>query len=173
MKALLLTLFLSVSFGVTAQIDSYHKEIVDLLNINGMREDCSMAYYEVFPKLKRNFEKKDIPESAWQDLKKDEDKQVDDALKDVAFAYRKHFTQEEIGQMMEFYITDAAQNTLAGKELSKEEEKELKAYLKSDVGKKMKKVNGDLNKDIDKILDQWKRELFGIKMKELIKGGYL
>ena len=173
MKSLFLTLFCLISMAATAQVDQFQKEIVDLLNINGVREDCSVAFHEVFPTLKKNFEKRNVPEEAWTKLKEDEDTHLDKAVNDLAFAYRKYFTQEEIAAMYEFFQTDAAQKSLAGKELSKEEDKEVKKYLKSDVGKKIKEVNSDLRADMKTIMDQFKRDVFAAKMKQLVKGGYL
>lgn len=173
MKSIILTLFCLISVATAAQVDDFHKEIVDLLNINGVREDCSVAFQEVFPKLKRNFKKKDIPEEAWTKLKSDEEDYLDIAVNDLAFAYRKHFTQEEITEMYTFFQTDAAKKTLAGKELSKDEDKVVKKYLKSDVGKKIKDVNDDLRADMKKIMDQFERDVFGAKMKQMVKEGYL
>lgn len=173
MKSLFLTLFCLISMAATAQVDQFQKEIVDLLNINGVREDCSVAFHEVFPTLKKNFEKRNVPEEAWEKLKEDEDTHLDKAVNDLAFAYRKYFTQEDIAAMNEFFQTDAAQKSLAGKELNEEEDKEVKKYLKSDVGKKIKDVNDDLRADMKKIMDQFKRDVFGAKMKQLVKGGYL
>ena len=173
MKSLFLTLFCLISIATTAQVDQFHKEIVALLNINGVREDCSVAFHEVFPTLRKNFEKRNVPEEAWDMLKEDEDTHLDKAVNDLAFAYRKYFSQEDIAAIYKFFQTDAAQKSLAGKQLSEEEDKEVKEYLKSDVGKKIKKVKEDLNADMDKIIDQFKRDVFGAKMKQLVKGGYL
>lgn len=173
MKSLFLTLFCLVTMATTAQVDQFHKEIVQLLNINGVREDCSVAFHEIFPTLKKNFEKRNVPEEAWTKLKEDEDKHLDNALNSLAFAYRKYFTQEDIAAMYEFFQTDAAKKSLAGKELSEDEDKEVKKYLKSKVGKKIKEVNNDLRADMKQITAQWKREVFGLKMKQLVKDGYL
>jgi len=173
MKYFILTVFLWVSYTGMAQMDTYQKDIIELLNLNGMREDCSVAYHEVFPKLERNFKDKGIPKEAWTKLKSDEERQVDNALKQLSFAYRNNFTHEEIQEMLEFYTTKVAQKTLSGAELSKEEDKALNKFLKSDVGKKMKSQRKKLNADIDPIMDQWERDLFAAKMKQLVIEGYL
>lgn len=173
MKYLFLTLFCLITLTATAQVDQFQKEIVDLLNINGVREDCSVAFHDVFPTLRKNFEKKNVPEEAWEKLKEDEDTHLDKGVNELAFAYRKYFTQEDIGAMYEFFQTEAAQKSLAGKELNDEEDKAVSKYLKSDVGKKIKKVNRDLRADMKKIMDQFKRDVFGAKMTQLVKGGYL
>ncbi|MEZ4875059.1 MAG: DUF2059 domain-containing protein [Flavobacteriaceae bacterium] len=173
MKSSFLTIFFLVCFSGMAQVDDFQKDIIDFLNINGSRAEYSEAYYEVFPKLERNFKDKEIPAEAWETLKNDEKQQVDKVLSKLAFAYRKYFTQEDIKEMIEFYSTSAAQKTLADKTLSEKEEKELKAYLKTDVAKKFDKNRKEIKKDIDVIAYDWSKELFAAKMKELIKAGYL
>lgn len=173
MKSIFLTLFLSICFSGIAQLDNFQKEIIDLLNINGTREYYSADYYEVFPLLQRNFKDRNIPEEAWTHLKEGEDEQLDKLVSMLAFAYRKHYTQEDIAKMTEFYTTETAQKFLADKDLTSDEQKEIDDFLDSDIGKKMKKKQKDLQKDLRAIKDDWSRELFGAKMKQLIKEGYL
>ncbi len=173
MKSFFLTIILLICFNATAQIDDFQKEIIDLLNINGTRVNYGVAYYEVFPLLKRNFKDKDIPEEAWTQLEEGEEKQVDKAIAQLTFAYRKYFSREDIQAMTEFYMTDAAQKFISDETLTAEEDKQIDDFLSSDVGKKMKKNQKELNGDLSKMKDEWSRELFGAKMKELIKSGYL
>lgn len=75
--------------------------------------------------------------------------------------------------MTEFYMTDTAQKFISDETLTENESKEIDEFLDSDVGKRMKKNQKELNKDLSKMKDDWSRELFGAKMKELIKSGYL
>jgi Uncharacterized protein conserved in bacteria (DUF2059) len=173
MKSFFLTIILLICFSATAQIDDFQKEIIDLLNINGTRVNYGVAYYEVFPLLKRNFKDKDIPEEAWSKLEEGEEKQVDKALAQLSFAYRKYFSREDIHTMTEFYMTDAAQKFISDETLTAEEDKQINEFLTSDVGVKMKKNQKGLNADLSTMKDQWSRELFGDKMKELVKSGYL
>lgn len=173
MKSFFLTIILLICFSATAQIDDFQKDIIDLLNINGTRVNYGVAYYEVFPKLKRNFKDKDIPEEAWSKIEEGEEQQVDKAIAQATFAYRKYYTREDINAMTEFYLTDAAQKFISDDPLTPEEEKQIDKFLESEVGKKMKKNQKALNADLSNMKDQWSRELFGDKMKELIKGGYL
>lgn len=173
MKSFFLTVFLLVCFSGSAQVDDFQKEIIDLLNINGTRVDCGVAFYEVFPVLQRNFKDKDIPEEAWAQLQEDEEQQVDEALRQLSFAYRKHFTREDIAGMTDFYMSDAAQKYLSDEELTEEENQQIDEFLASELGKKMKDNKKDLLVDTQKIKALWSRELFGAKIKQLVKGGFL
>lgn len=173
MKSFFLTIFLLICFSATSQVDDFQKEIIDLLNINGTRVNYGVAYYEVFPLLQRNFKDKEIPEEAWSKLQEGEEAQVDKAISQLSFAYRKHFSREDIKIMTEFYMTDTAQKFISDETLTENESKEIDEFLDSDVGKRMKKNQKELNKDLSKMKDDWSRELFGAKMKELIKSGYL
>ncbi len=173
MKSFFLTVFLVVCFSSSAQIDDFQKEIIDLLNVNGTRVDCGVAFYEVFPVLQRNFKGRDIPEEAWGQLQEDEEQQVDEALRQLSFAYRKYFTREEIGAMTDFYMTDAAQKYLSDEGLSEEENTQIDEFLASDLGLKMKENKKDLLADTQKIKAQWSRDLFGTKIRQLVKGGFV
>lgn len=172
MKAAFLTLFSFVCFSGFSQVDDFQKEIIDFLNINGTREQYSIAFYEVFPILERNFKDKEIPEEAWEELKNDEEEQIDAAVSKLTFAYRKYFTREEIGKMSEFYSTKVGQKVVAERPLNEEENKEFQNYLKSEVSLKFEKNRKELTKDMDKITADWRKELIGAKIKQLIKGGY-
>lgn len=173
MKSFFLTIISLICFSASAQIDDFQKEIIDLLNINGTRVNYGVAYYEVFPLLKRNFKDKEIPEEAWTKLEEGEEIQVDKAIAQLTFAYRKYFSREDIQAMTEFYLTDAAQKFISDESLTAEEDQQIDQFLNSEVGKKMKKNQKALNADLGNMKDQWSRDLFGAKMKELVKSGYL
>ena len=106
-------------------------------------------------------------------VKKDKKSQVDEVIRMLSFAYRKHFTQQEINQMKSFYSSEAAQKMLAHKTLSEEENKIISQFFESEVGKKIVSVGPNLTQDIEQISTEWSKELFSAKMSELIKDGYV
>ncbi|MCB0457864.1 MAG: DUF2059 domain-containing protein [Flavobacteriaceae bacterium] len=172
MKATFLTIFLFVCFSGFSQIDDFQKEIIDFLDINGTREQYSIAFYETFPILERNFKDREIPEEAWEELKNDEETQIDAAVSQLTFAYRKYFTREDIAKMYQFYSSKVGQKVVAERPLTEKENTELQDYLKSDVSKKFEKSRKELSKDTEKISAEWRKDLMGTKIKQLVKGGY-
>jgi hypothetical protein len=173
MKSTFLTIFLLICFSGISQVDDFQKEIIDYLNINGTREQYGIAFYELFPLLERNFKDKEIPEEAWGELQKDEEAQIDDAISRITFAYRKYFTREEIAKMNEFYSSDVGQKIVSDNPLTEEENAIFQEYLKNDVSKKFEQNRKELNKDIEKITYEWRKDLMGAKIKQLVLGGYL
>lgn len=173
MKSTFLTIFLLICFSGISQVDDFQKEIIDYLDINGTRVQYSIAFYELFPVLERNFRDKEIPEEAWEELKLDEEEQIDDIISRLTFAYRKHFTREDIAKMNDFYSSEVGQKVVSDYALTEEENATFQEYLDSDVSKKFEKNRKELTKDIEKISSDWSRELFGTKIKQLVKGGYL
>lgn len=173
MKTTFLTIFLAICSLVNAQVDDFQKEIIDYLDINGTREQYSIAFYELFPVLERNFKNKEIPEEAWEELQQDEEAQIDDIVSRLTFAYRKYFTREDIAIMNEFYSSEVGQKVVSDYALTEEENAVFQEYLDSDVSKKYEKNRKELTKDIEKISTEWSRELFGTKIQQLVKGGYL
>lgn len=172
MKSTFLTIFLLICFSSIAQVDDFQKEITEYLDINGTRMEYSILFYELFPLLERNFKDKDIPEEAWEELKQDEETQIDAAVSKLTFAYRKYLSREDIAKMTEFFSSDVGQKVVADKPLTEEEDALYKEYLASDVSKKFDKNRKALSKDVDKITADWKKELMGAKIKQLVKGGY-
>lgn len=173
MKSTFLTIFLLICFSGIAQVDDFQKEIIDYLNINGTREQYGIAFYELFPLLERNFKDKEIPEEAWGELQKEEDAQIDDAISRITFAYRKYFTREDIAKMSEFYSTEIGQKVISDNPLTEEENTVFQEYLDSEVSKKFEKNRKELTKDIDKITAEWRKDLMGAMIKQLVIGGYL
>lgn len=173
MRAAYLTVFFLICFSAMGQVDQFQKDIIEYLNSNGTRLQYNQAYEAVFPLLAKNFKDFDIPEKEWQKLKKDKKSQVDEVIRMLSFAYRKHFTQQEINQMKSFYSSEVAKKMLAHKTLSEEENKIISQFFESEVGKKIVSVGPNLTQDIEQISTEWSKELFSAKMSELIKDGYV
>jgi hypothetical protein len=174
MKTFFLTVFSLICFSSVAQVDSFQADIINYLNVNGTLDECDKAYNEMFTVLKRNFESKNIPDSVYEELKKDKTKSIQDGVASLSFAYRAHFTQDEINEMTAFYGSKTGQKYVYNREgLTSEDNYVVKAYFKSDVAKKVGKKQKDLVKDVSQIYEEWSRDLFKQKMRELVKGGHL
>lgn len=170
---LFLTLFLSICFSATAQVDSFQADIMSYLNNNGTRGQYSNAYESMFDVLKQQFDVSNVPEQVWEDLKKDKEKSMDEIIKLLTFAYRKHFVQEDIKGMDDFYRSETAQQMITDPSaLSEAQNEEVAAFMASELGLKIEAVRPELSKDIMEISEHWSRELFSATMSSLVKQGY-
>ncbi|MEL6811763.1 MAG: DUF2059 domain-containing protein [Bacteroidota bacterium] len=173
MRSFFLTLFSLICFSVVGQVDAFQQDIVDYLNINGTQQQYSGAYDEMFDVLKRNFASANVPESVWDELKTDKRESLKEVTNFLTFAYRKHFTQEEIKAMTNFYSTSAAQKMVNQTgDLTEQDHQKIAAYYQSDVAKKLDTKKSELAEDIAEISGHWSRDLFAAKMSELVKKGY-
>lgn len=174
MKTFFLTIFSLVCFTFNAQIDDFHGEIIDYLNHNGTRVQYEDAFEGVFPLLKRNFQKFNIPEKQWSLMRSDKEMWIDKLISDLSFAYRAQFKRNEIAKMTEFFKSEPGRKLVNTPEsLTKEDNKKVAEFYASDVGKKIIEKREALTKDIETISSEWSRELFGAKMQVLVKEGFV
>ena len=130
MRSIYLTFFSLICFSVTAQVDDFQQDIINYLNINGTYQQYTDAYVGTFNALKRNFKKANVPEKVWEELKTDKEKSMKELISFLSFAYRKHFTENDIVLMTAFYKTEAAQTMLVNpKTLTEAQNEEIKVFL--------------------------------------------
>ncbi|GAB5401406.1 MAG: hypothetical protein Aureis2KO_29910 [Aureisphaera sp.] len=164
---------MSICFSVNAQVDDYQQDIINYLSINGTYEQYSVAYDEMFTVLKKQFQTANVPDSKWVELQKDKTESLKEVVRFLSFAYRKHFTQDEINTMYEVYNSDAAKEMMATQGmLNRNGNAEITAFFESDLGKKIESKRPELTEDISTISAHWSRELFAAKMSNLVKSGY-
>ncbi len=170
-RLLFLTLFCSICFPISAQVDAFQENIIEYLNNNGTEKQYGDAYDEMFDILKEQF--LDVPDKEWSELKVGKDESVQDVIKFLAFAYRKHFTESDIVTMTNFYKTETAKKLVAGSnDLTNEDNDKILEFFQSDIGKKIESKREALSADIAEISSIWSRELFAEKMSTLVKKGY-
>ncbi len=170
---LFLTLFSFMYFSVSAQADSFQQDIIDYLNINGTYEKYDEAYENMFNVLKPQFEGSNVPESVWNDLKKNREAKVQEIISFLTYAYRKHFTHEEILTMKAFYETEAGKQYVANPgELTETQNGEVTAFFKTDLGQKIGAKRPELAQDIAPIYQDWSKDMFKETLSALIKLGY-
>ena len=86
-------------------------------------------------------------------------------MSNLAFAYRKHFSEDDIDSMDVFFRMEAAQIWLESPDqLNELQKNKVNAFLESDTGKKIVSKDKALRKDMDEIASHWKRELFAEKL---------
>ena len=170
-RSLFLTLFCTICFSVSAQVDSFQENIIEYLNNNGTESQYSEAYDEMFVVLKKQFT--DVPEEVWSEVKMEKDKSMQEIIEFLTYAYRKHFTEAEIVEMATFYKTETARKLVLGtNDLTNEDNDKIMEFFNSAVGKKIEAKREVLSVDIAEISGHWSRDLFGKKMSVLVKKGY-
>lgn len=172
-KAVFLTLFMSICFSVSGQEDSFQQNIIDYLNVNGTFTQYSAAFDQMFDVLKQQYEAGAVPEETWAELKEGRNAAVNQVVGMLSSAYREHFTKPDIEAMITFYKTDAGQQMVKAPDaLSDPQRKEVNAFFTSDTGIKINDLREVLLKDISQISEYWSRDLFAATMTKLREKGY-
>ena len=173
-RSMILTLFLTICFSGYAQIDAFHQEIINLLKINGTEQEYGILYRETLDIVRTQFSWAEVPDEFWMKLHNDKAESVDEAISLLSFAYRNHFTRDEINSMFVFYQTKAAQKmVMNNNESTPEEKKEIEVFFNSEVGKKIAKSRVALAYDISEISKEWRKDVFSKGMSALVKSGYI
>ncbi len=174
MRSIFLTLFSLICFSAVAQVDAFQGDIIEYLNVKGTQQEYTETYVGVIDAVKKNFKSSNVPENEWEEMKLDKDKSMEDLIYFISFAYRKHFTQNEISSMTNFYNTEAAQRMIAEGEIFTDKDiAAIDAFFESELGKKVTAKQPELTIEIKKISTQWKSDLFVEKMSFLVKKGYV
>lgn len=123
----------------------YKAVFMEMMELNGSQEIYQTSIDEMFKIYENNFS--DVPAEFWERLKKEMKKrsigELSDMLVDV---YAKHFSLKEI--------------------------KEINAFYKTPVGKKLSETTPIITKDAMKIGEQWGRKVAEEVMKEMEEEGY-
>ncbi len=123
----------------------YKAAFMEMMELNGSQEIYQTSIDEMFKIYENNFS--DVPSEFWERLKKEMKKrsigELSDMLVDV---YAKHFSLKEI--------------------------KEINAFYKTPVGKKLSETTPIITKDAMKIGEQWGRKVAEEVMKEMEEEGY-
>ncbi|MAP54580.1 DUF2059 domain-containing protein [Altibacter sp.] len=172
--SLFLTLFCVICFSANAQVDTFQKDIVELLNNNGTNLQREESYDTMFNSLQQQFSTANVPDAFWEQLQEDKSEAIQALVTFSTFAYRKHFTQQEIQQMIAFYGTEAAQKRFVQKvPLSEKEAEIITQFFQTDLWIKLEARQQLLSKDLLEIRKHWSRDLFAKKMSALVKAGYV
>ncbi len=172
-RSFFLTIFLTICFSTYAQVDDFQEMIIECLQLNGTNMVYEQEYDNTLHLLYKQFKTANAPESFWNDLRSDKTEKVGKLIPYLAFAYRKHFSKNDIAEMIEFYRTETSQIWLESPNmLTEDQQNEVNSFFESEVGQRIKSKESFLKEDMDEIASHWKRELFAEKMSVLIKNGY-
>jgi len=172
-RGLFLTLFLTICFSVTAQIDKFDAKTLHYLDINGTEKQYNEAYDSMFVMLRKKYTGVDVPESFWTKIQSDKSEKIAEVKKMLSFAYRNNFTETDIEKMTKFYESETGKKLVSNpRSLSESENNEVAAFNASEIGQKIATKRTSLTKDITQVSQDWSRELFIDKMTALTKFGY-
>ena len=156
-----LTVFFSFCFLGNAQTDSFQEDLINYLMLNGTNDQYSTAYEGVYGVIQKQFEAADVPQSVWNDLKENKEKDIKEILTLLSSAYRKHFTKEDMQGMVAFYASDAGQEFMQGGTQPSEENAALvEEFFASELGLKITAKQSELAADVSKISEFWTKDLF-------------
>lgn len=162
-----------VYFTGHSQMDDYQRDIIDLMRSNGTQYTYGIVYDEIFVSLRTQFAKSEVPESFWEQLRRDRKAQIDMLLPDLSFGYRKHFKHDEIKELDAFFEGKAMQEAVRlHQNYYASEDPEIQKFWQSELGRKYQAKQPELTEDLDQIAHYWKTDIFKNKMSRLIKAGY-
>lgn len=173
MRAFILTLFCVCQMTLWGQTDDFHSEIMDMMTLKGDEITASLTYHDVFPKLQRNFAKRQIDPEVWQELRADEGDEVRNYITQGAYAYRQYLNRDEVRDLSAFYASESGQKYVADQDLNTKDKMAVQQFFKSAAGQKLAQKSDSIALALDQIKKDWSESLFKKKMRELIRGGHL
>ena len=160
-----LVLIFFVSTNSFAQKGKEQSLIATYLKSNGSAAQYEYAYDQLLTMLKQKHPKTDANADGWKYLNENKAKAVADIMVDLGKVYEKHFTTEDINEMLGFYRGDAAKQMLKDRsQMTEEQKQELNAYYNSEVGKKIISKQQVLGKEIGTASEAWSRDLYETAM---------
>jgi hypothetical protein len=97
---------------VSAQSGDYDKDLQKFLSINGSTETYTVVYDQLTTQMKAM--KPNVPDSAWAILKTEVfDPAVNELVVQMMPLYKKHFTDEDLKELITFYESPAGKKLVA------------------------------------------------------------
>ncbi len=98
---------------VNAQTSDYEKDLMKLMEVNGSSENYDLVYDQLVTQFKMM--KPNVPQDFWNSAKTEVfDKEIASLNKQLVPVYQKHFTQDEIKQLIEFYTSPLGEKLTTG-----------------------------------------------------------
>ncbi|MFD0860721.1 DUF2059 domain-containing protein [Sungkyunkwania multivorans] len=149
-----------ISFAQTNS-SSFVDNTLHYLRVNGTQELYEDAVDQLFVLLKQQYASQNVPESVWTELKESKTKSVNDLKAIMVSAYRAHFNNEDIKNMIAFYESDAGQQLKADRsKLTDEQRREVGVFYKTVAGQKIIDTQAELTKIVGQISQDWSSALY-------------
>ena len=172
-KLLFLTLFLAICFSVSAQVDTFQKNIETYLVSNGTSKQYAQVHDDMFTMLKKQFSSAKVPENLWAELSKNKAEDVGSILRLLNSVYRKHFTEQEIIEMTAFYQTEVGKLLVSDPgQLTDDQKREVNTFYQKPIGQRIGETREELSKDVSQASEMWSRELYMGVVEKLSDKGY-
>ncbi len=107
-KLFLLATLMTLSFYTTAQDSDFDKDIMKLLSVNGSKQVMEPMINQMIGQFRRM--KTEVPADFWTLLKLDLTADLTELNQKMVPVYKKHFTQEEVKGLIEFYESPLGQS---------------------------------------------------------------
>ncbi len=107
-KLFMLATLMALSFYTTAQDSDFDKDIMKLLSVNGSKQVMEPMINQMIGQFRRM--KTEVPADFWTLLKLDLTADLTELNQKMVPVYKKHFTQEEVKGLIEFYESPLGQS---------------------------------------------------------------
>ncbi|WP_010177401.1 DUF2059 domain-containing protein [Aquimarina agarilytica] len=172
-KCFSLVLFLILSLQSTAQQSTLTESITQYLNINGTTEQYEHAVSSLLVMLKQQYVSKNVPETVWEELNQQKPTAINQIKAMLVSAYRTHFDQTEVNDMIEFYKTPTGQQMITDQtKLTQDDRDKMSFFYNSPTGKKILEESDALNQSVSEISENWSRALYKSMTARLTEKGY-
>ncbi len=180
-KALFLIAIVTVFFtsNTSAQekldlpTDAFGKTVLQCLKVNGIHDQYERATNQMFVMMKQQFANKNVPNSVWEDLEVVKPIALQNIEIRMVQAYRAHFNDDDMNQMLSFYLSDEGKKMITDSaNLNNDERKVIKDFFHTTTGQKMMESQASLTKIIGEISETWSKELYQKQIEKLADRGF-
>ncbi|WP_010522118.1 DUF2059 domain-containing protein [Aquimarina agarivorans] len=169
-----LVLFFIISLQSIAQQPTLTESVTQYLNINGTTEQYEHAVSSLLVMLKQQYASKNVPDTVWDELSQHKPTAINQIKAMLVSAYRSHFDQVEINDMIDFYKTPTGQQMIKDQtKLTQEDRDKMSFFYNSPTGKKILDESDALNKSVSEISENWSRGLYKSMTALLAEKGYV
>jgi len=114
MKQLVFILFLAFgAMATNAQSTTYEQDVLKLMEVNGSAASYNIAFDQLVAQYKTM--KPNVPQEFWEAARRDVfNKEIVELNKKLIPIYEKHFTHEEIKQLIAFYTSPLGKKLTEG-----------------------------------------------------------
>jgi len=156
-----------------APTDAFGKTTMQCLKANGIEAQYKRAIDQLFVMLKQQFANKNVPNSVWEDLEVIKPIALENVKIRMVQAYRAHYNNEDINQMLSFYLSDEGKKMLTDSaNLTDDERKVIKDFCHTTTGQKIMESQASLTKMVGEISETWSSELYHQQIEKLAQKGF-
>ena len=170
MKKSLVLLLLFIS-SISWSQETLNNNLKTYLSNNGI-----LGYAQVVDRMfdffRQEYQTQQVPETLWTELSSVKPEALNNMTQSIIHAYKKHFTDEELKKLLEYYNSEASIKANSGLTLSDEEQRIRHEFLDGAISKKINESSESLNNVIKNLTQEWSMQLFIDTQAKLKAKGY-